>query len=265
METISALIVDDEPVAREGIRVMLQDDPDIEVVGECADGATAVEMIRGLEPDLVFLDIQMPETDGFAVIEEIGTDRMPAVIFVTAYDQYALRAFDVAALDYLLKPFDDERFAASLERVKAQIRQNEVGELSRRLVALLETQADQAADQSPPESGAYLERVMLKVGGRVIFRKVGDIDYIEAEGDYVRLHMGGESHLLRDTMKRLESQLDPRRFARIHRSTIVNLDRIKELHPYFHGDYMVVLKDGTELKLSRTRRASLERRLGQAL
>jgi two-component system LytT family response regulator len=266
MERISALIVDDEPVAREGIRVMLADDPEIEVAGECAGGREALSAIRVLDPDLIFLDVQMPEMDGFAVIEEIGVEDMPVVIFVTAYDQYALRAFDVAALDYLLKPFDDERFAAALARAKAQIRQSEVGELSRRLIALLETRADASTRAGGgAEQSGYLRRVMIKTGGRVIFRKVEEIDYIEAEGDYVRLRMGAESHLLRDTMKRLEEQLDPARFARTHRSTIVNLDRIKELHPYFHGDYIVVMKDGTELKLSRSRRAALEQRLGRTL
>jgi len=265
VEKVRALIVDDEPVAREGIRVLLADDPDVEVIGECGDGDEAVEAIRELEPDLVFLDVQMPECDGFAVIEELGPENMPTVVFVTAYDQYALRAFDVAALDYLLKPFDDERFAAALDRAKAQIRQAEVGQLSRRLIALLETQTAEADARAEAPPQGYLKRVMLKTGGRVIFRKVEEIDYIEAEGDYVRLHMGEESHLLRDTMKRLEEQLDPSRFARTHRSTIVNLDRIKELHPYFHGDYIVLLKDGTELKLSRGRRADLERRLGRSL
>lgn len=266
MERISALIVDDEPVAREGIRVMLADDPEIEVAGECAGGEEALSAIRELSPDLVFLDVQMPEMDGFAVIEEIGVEEMPVVIFVTAYDQYALRAFEVAALDYLLKPFDDERFAAAVARAKAQIRQTEVGELSRRLIALLETRTDPAHSAAvSDEPHGYLKRVMIKTGGRVIFRKVEEIDYIEAEGDYVRLHMGAEAHLLRDTMKRLEEQLDPAKFARTHRSTIVNLDRIKELHPYFHGDYIVLMKDGTELKLSRSRRAALEQRLGRTL
>lgn len=265
MERIRALIVDDEPVAREGIRVLLADDPEVEVAGECADGDEAILAIREIDPDLVFLDVQMPETDGFTVIDEIGAENMPVVVFVTAYDQYALRAFDVAALDYLLKPYDDERFAAALGRAKAQIRQREVGQLSRKLIALLEHEAAETTPSPNAAPQSYLKRVMLKTGGRVIFRKVDEIDYIEAEGDYVRLHMGGESHLLRDTMKRLEQQLDPSRFARTHRSTIVNLDRIKELHPYFHGDYMILLKDATELKLSRSRRADLERRLGRAL
>ncbi|UCC75161.1 MAG: response regulator transcription factor [Gemmatimonadota bacterium] len=264
MQKIRALIVDDEPFAREGIRVLLRDDAEIEIVGECADGREAVAAIREFEPDLVFLDIQMPEVDGFAVIEEVGADEMPVVVFVTAYDQYALRAFDVAALDYLLKPFDDERFATAVARAKAQIRQGAVGELSSKLITLLEDQRGAVARHAPVP-GSYLQRVMLKTGGRVVFLKTEEIDWIEAEGDYVRLHAGPNTHLLRDTMKRLEEQLDPAKFVRTHRSTIVNLDRIKELHPYFHGDYRIILKDGTELKLSRSRRQALEARLGWPL
>ncbi|MGD8868653.1 MAG: LytTR family DNA-binding domain-containing protein [Gemmatimonadales bacterium] len=265
MGTIRVVIVDDEPMAREGIRVLLMDDPDIEILGECAGGREAIGAIREAKPDIVFLDVQMPEVDGFDVVEEVGVENMPVVIFVTAYDQYALRAFEVAALDYLLKPYDDERFAAAVRRAKEQLRQGEVGDLARKLISLLEKQPGRTtADPSLP-AGRYLQRIMLKTGGRVTFLRVEEIDWIEAEGDYVRLHAGGSRHLLRDTMKRLEGQLDPSRFVRTHRSTIVNLDRIKELHPLFHGDYLIVLKDGTELKLSRSRRRSLEDRLGRSL
>jgi two-component system LytT family response regulator len=263
LQTIRALIVDDEPVARDGIRVLLQNDSDVEVVGECANGREAVEAIRETSPDLVFLDEQMPEMDGFGVIEQIGAENMPVVIFVTAYDQYALRAFDVAALDYLLKPYGDERFLTAVDRAKRQIRRGEVGQLTSRLISLLEGQAGQFAQDRPP--GKYLQRIMLKTGGRMTFLRTEEIDWIEAEGDYVRLHAGGKRHLLRDTMKRLEEQLDPSQFLRTHRSTIVNLDRIKELHPFFHGDYLIVLNDGTELKLSRSRRRSLQDRLGRSL
>jgi two-component system LytT family response regulator len=230
MEKIRALIVDDEPFAREGIRVLLSDDPEIEIVGECADGREAVEAIREGSPDLVFLDVQMPEMDGFGVIDEIGAKAMPVVIFVTAYDQYALRAFDVAALDYLLKPYDDERFASAVQRAKSQVRRGAVGELGRKLVALLESQQG-GPDRARTTPGDHLRRVMLKTGGRVIFLKAEEIDWIEAEGDYVRLHVGADTHLLRDTMKRLEAQLDPAKFVRTHRSTIVNLDRIKRATP----------------------------------
>lgn len=263
MQPIRALIVDDEPVARDGIRVLLQNDTDVEIVGECANGHEAVRAIGETAPDLVFLDVQMPELDGFGVIEEVGAENMPLVIFVTAYDQYALQAFDVAALDYLLKPYSDERFLTAVDRAKRQIRRGEVGQLTSRLISLLEGQAGQfARDRSPAR---YLQRIMLKTGGRLTFLRTEEIDWIEAEGDYVRLHAGGKRHLLRDTMKRLEEQLDPSQFLRTHRSTIVNLDRIKELHPFFHGDYLIVLKDGTELELSRSRRRSLEDRLGRSL
>lgn len=265
MRTIRVLIVDDEPMAREGIRVLLKDDPEIEVVGECTGGREAVRAIRDAEPDLVFLDVQMPEVDGFAVVEEVGVHKMPAVIFVTAYDQYALKAFEVAALDYLLKPYDDERFATAVSRAKEELRQGEVADLTRRLISLLEKQPGEWATEPSAAAGKYLQRVMLKTSGRVTFLRVEDIDWIEAEGDYVRIHASGSRHLIRDTMKRLEDQLDPSRFVRTHRSTIVNLDRIKELHPFFHGDYLIVLKDGTELKLSRSRRRSLEDRLGRSL
>lgn len=270
MEKIRVLIVDDEPVAREGIRVLLEDDEDIEIVGECSDGEEAARVIADLEPDLVFLDIQMPEMDGFAVLERVGPEEMPVVVFVTAYDQYALKAFDVAAVDYLLKPYDDERFSAALARAKSHVRQEEMGALSRRLIALLEAQskAPAGAPSTAEPTGAaprYLDRVLIKTGGKVLFLKVEEVDWIEAEGDYVKLHVGGEPHLLRDTMKRLERQLDPKRFLRVHRSAIVNLDRVKELHPYFHGDYMIRLQDGTEIKLSRTRRQQLEQRLGRKL
>jgi two-component system LytT family response regulator len=263
LQTIRALIVDDEPVARDGIRVLLQNDPEVEVVGECANGHEAVRSIRDESPDLLFLDVQMPELDGFGVIEQVGAENMPLVIFVTAYDQYALRAFDVAALDYLLKPYDDERFVMAVERAKRQIRQGEVGQLTSRLISLLERQSGHSAEDLA--SGKYLERIMLKTGGRMTFLRTEEIDWIEAEGDYVRLHAAGKRHLLRDTMKRLEEQLDPAQFLRTHRSTIVNLDRIKELHPFFHGDYLIILEDGTELKLSRSRRRSLEDRLGRSL
>ncbi len=259
------LIVDDEPMAREGIRVLLKDDPEVEVVGECADGREAVQAIRDRAPDLVLLDVQMPEVDGLAVVEEVGVQNMPLVIFVTAFDKYALRAFDVAALDYLLKPYDDERFATAVNRAKNQLRRGEVGDLTRRLISLLEKQPGPRGAETAPTVDKYLHRIMLKTGGRVTFLRVEEIDWIEAEGDYVRLHAGGKRHLLRDTMKRLEEQLDPAQFVRTHRCTIVNLDRIKELHPFFHGDYLIVLRDGTELKLSRSRRRSLEDRLGRSL
>ncbi len=267
MERIRTLIVDDEPLAREGVRVLLEQDPEVEVVGECANGREAVQALGELGPDLLFLDVQMPEMDGFEVLAQVETARMPVVVFVTAYDQHALRAFEVHALDYLLKPFKDDRFRAALDRAKAQVRQQQVNALSQRLVALLEQtgSAAPAAATPPPDEAPYLTRLVVKTGGRVFFINVEEIDWIEAADYYVRLHVGKKAHLLRETMSNLERRLDPRHFQRIHRSTIVHLDRIAALEPYFHGDYMVLLRDGTELKMSRRHRQKVEAALGQSL
>jgi len=248
MNTIKALIVDDEPLARERIKRFLTDERDIELVGECADGHEAVSAIQTLAPDLVFLDIQIPELDGFGVLEAVGVERMPAVIFVTAYDRYALQAFDVNALDYLLKPYNRERFHKAVERARAQLSNGAKGELSERLLSLLEN--------LQPEQ-RHLERLMIKSSGRVFFLRTTEIDWIEAEGNYLRLHVGKESHLLRETMNRLAAKLDQDKFLRIHRSTLVNIERIKELQPLFSGDYVVILRDGKQLTLSRSYRDKL--------
>jgi two-component system, LytTR family, response regulator len=266
---IRTLIVDDEPAARAGMRHLLARDPEITVAGECASGGQAVTTIREATPDLVFLDVQMPELDGFAVLRAVGPERAPAVVFVTAYDQYALRAFDVHAIDYLLKPFTDERFREALERAKRQVRQGRLGELSERLAALLEHFGAESATpgHSPgaplPGRSPYLARLVVKSAGKVTLLPVHEIEWIDAEGDYVRIHVGKAWHLLRETMKNLEARLDPSRFVRIHRSTIVNLERIKELEPFFRGEYVVVLHNGTTLKLSRGYRDNLESRLGR--
>ncbi len=260
MNVIHTLIVDDEPAARDGMRQLLSRDPEIAVAGECANGVQAAVAIRAATPDLVFLDVQMPELDGFGVLREVGVERAPAVVFVTAYDQYALRAFDVHAIDYLLKPFTDERFLEALARAKQQVRHSRLGELSGKLAALLETY-----DGGRATAPAYLERLVVRSGGKVTLLRVDEIEWIDAEGDYVRIHVGKAWHLLRETMKHLEAQLDPRRFVRIHRSTIVNLERVKELQPFFRGEYVVVLHNGTTLKLSRGYRDTLEARLGRAL
>jgi two-component system LytT family response regulator len=252
---IRTLIIDDEPLARRNLRLLLERDRQIEILDECRNGREAVEAIETHAPDLIFLDIQMPEMDGFDVLGCVGTEHIQAVIFVTAFDQYALKAFEVHALDYLLKPFDDERFTHALQRAKAQIEAREINQLSKKLLALLEER------KGAPPSEDYLTRLMIKVSGRVVLLKVDEIDFIEADGNYAKLHVGSKAHLLREKMNDLEERLDPAKFVRIHRSIIVNLDRIKELHPHFNGDYIVVLEDGRQLRLSRTRREHLEARL----
>ena len=258
-EKIRTLIVDDEPLARRNLRVLLEKDSQIEILEECRNGREAVRAINALSPDLIFLDIQMPELNGFDVLARVGPEQIQAIIFVTAFDKYALKAFEVHALDYLLKPFDDERFNFALRRAKSQIEAREINRVSKRLLALLEERESLAGDNSI-EKG-YLTRLMIKASGRVVLLKVGEIDFIEADGNYAKLHVGRKAHLLREKMHDLEGRLDPAKFVRIHRSIIVNLDRIKELHPHFNGDYIVVLEDGRQLRLSRTRRENLEARL----
>ncbi|HET6670522.1 MAG TPA: LytTR family DNA-binding domain-containing protein [Pyrinomonadaceae bacterium] len=255
---IRTLIVDDEPLARRNLRLLLEQDPQIEIIEECRNGREAVKAIKNLSPDLIFLDIQMPEMDGFDVLASVGAAQIQSIIFVTAFDQYALKAFEVHALDYLLKPFDDERFRKALQAAKSQIEQRLLNKLSKKLLALLEERerADRPATPKP-----YLTRLMIKLANRVLLLKVNEIDWIEADGNYAKLHVGRKAHLLREKMHDLEAQLDPNKFVRIHRSAIVNLDRIKEMHPHFNGDYIVVLEDGSQLKLSRTRREQLESRL----
>jgi len=227
------------------------------VVGEFATGSEAIAGILGAAPDLLFLDVQMPGLSGFDVLDAVAADVHPAVIFVTAYDQYALRAFEVHAQDYLLKPFDRERFRAAIERAKRQIRREKNGAgLDERIIALLEQMREQPR---------YTERLVVKTGGRVFFLNADEIDWVEAEGNYVSIHAGKKSYLLRETISGLESQLDPRHFVRIHRSAIVNINRIKELQPWSHGEYHVILHDGTQLTLSRSYRDNLQSALGNSL
>lgn len=242
------LIVDDEPLARERLHQLLRGEPTVEVIGECADGREAVAAIQQHSPGLVFLDVQMPELDGFGVLEAIQGEGMPAVIFVTAHDKFALRAFEVHAVDYLLKPFDQERFRTALRRALDQIQRRQSGELTAQLTALLK--------EVKPEA-RYLERLAVKSSGRVIFLRTEDIDWIEAADNYVSLHVGTETHLHRETMSALVAQLPPNQFLRISRSTIVNVERIKELQPLFHGEYVVILRNGTKLTLSRNYREAL--------
>ncbi|HEX8274436.1 MAG TPA: LytTR family DNA-binding domain-containing protein [Longimicrobiaceae bacterium] len=259
---IRTLIVDDEPLARDGVRIRLEREPDFEVLGECGNGADAAEAILELEPDLVFLDVQMPGVSGFGVLEALAGERLPHVVFVTAFDQYAVRAFEVHALDYLLKPFDDERFADTLARVRARLADARSGSLGRQLAALAEqlgrAGASAPSASAPPEGRRYADRLVIRDAARIRWVRVDELDWIEADGDYMRLHSAGTSHLLRKTMAELERSLDPRRFLRIHRSTIVNLDRVREMQPYFHGEYSVILHDGTRLKLSRGYRPRLQ-------
>jgi two-component system LytT family response regulator len=242
------LIVDDAPWARKRIATLLKSEPDFEVVGECCDGADAIHKISELSPDLVFLDVQMPEADGFEVVEAVGAQEMPVVIFATAYDKYALQAFDANALDYLLKPFDEERFQKALVRARNQLsRGSNDSQVLRSLLASLR------------EGSKHLNRLAVKSRGRVIFLQVSEIDWLEASGNYVTLHVGHETHLLRTTMNALEPKLDSSRFVRIHRSKIVNMNRMKELQPWFQGEQVLVLKDGTQLTVGRTFRDRLDR------
>lgn len=252
------LIVDDEPTARRGLRLLLERDPELAIVGEAGSGREAVRLLQAQRPDLLLLDIEMPELDGFKVLEAITGGPAPIVIFVTAHDEHALRAFSVNAVDYLLKPVEDERFRTAVTRAKAHLAQRASGDLGARLQQLLAwIQAHpREVPPGPGEPGGATEaitreRILLKSGGEVLFLKTGEIDWIEAEGDYMKFHAGGRSHLLRETMQRLEARLDPARFIRIHRSTIVNLDRVRKLSPDFAGEYAVVLQDGSKLRLSR--------------
>jgi two-component system LytT family response regulator len=254
--TIRTLIVDDEPLGRERIRSLLRHDPDIEVVGECGDGRQAIAAIDDLRPDLLFLDVQMPEIDGFAVLEAIRPARMPSIVFVTAYDRYAVKAFEVHALDYLLKSFDRERFQAAVGRAKDSVRRAREGQVTDRLAGLLE---------SLQERQKFLTRILVRSSARIIFLPVDELDWAEAADNYVRLHAGKDVHLVRETLQAFAGRLDPATFLRIHRSTLVNVNRIRDLRPLFHGDYTVRLKDGTELTLSRRFRASLSEPLGQFL
>ena len=260
-ELLQVLIVDDEPLARSGMLTLVEKDPELEVVGECGNGRTAVEAILELQPDLVLLDIQMPEMDGFEVLRAVGTDRMPPVIFVTAYDQFAVKAFEVNALDYLLKPFDDERFAHAIERAKRSIRGPEVNGLSQRLLKLLEAAGSKKVAATAQGASSHLVRLVVKDAGKVFFVRTDEIDWVQAASYYVKLHVHGKVHLLRETMNSLETKLDPMCFFRVSRSAIVNLDRIKEIR----GAQVVILHDGTKVKLSKSRKEGLEQLLGQEI
>jgi two-component system LytT family response regulator len=240
---IRTLIIDDETLARKLIRRLLAAEEGIEIVGECADGRAAVSMIAGALPDLVFLDVQMPEWNGFEVLERIDPARMPVIIFVTAYDKFALKAFEANALDYLLKPVDEERFAQTLARVRTYLQGRQNGAMQQGLRDLMKEFGS---------LGKPISRLAVKSGGRVVFLKVEEIDWIGAEGNYIALHVGKECHLLRGRLRELEKKLNPQQFFRIHRSTMVNLDRVKEIQPLFKGEGVALLKDGSRLAASRS-------------
>jgi len=245
------LVIDDEPLARESIRALLEGDAEVRVVGE-GTGADGAALIARTRPDLMFLDIQMPEVDGFALLEQVGAGTVPAVIFVTAYDRYALKAFEVHALDYLLKPFDDRRFASALAHAKERARGRLRGEVDNRIAELLKARSE-----------APRSRFLIPAREKTIVVDAADIDWIEASDYYVTLHAGASAHLLRQTMDEIETQLDGQLFFRVHRSTIVNIDRVREIHPLFRGDCALVLADGRRLKLSRSRRKDFEARFAR--
>ncbi len=243
------IVIDDEPLARDRLLKLLRAEPDIEVIGEAKNGREAVELIRQLKPALVFLDVQMPELDGFGVLAELRAEERPAVIFVTAFDKFALKAFEVHAVDYLLKPFDKERFQTALKRALDQLSRAQPETMHEQLSALL----NELRPAAPPS-----DRLAVKGDGRVVFVKMADIDWVEAADNYVSLHVGKDTHLLRETMTNIEQRLPREKFIRISRSTIVNMERIKELQPLFHGEYAVMLRDGTRLTLSRSHRDKLQ-------
>ena len=255
--TIRVLIADDEELARRGIRTRLAKSSDMEIVAECRNGREVIEAVRRASPDLVFLDVQMPGKTGFDVIASIGAQAFPHVIFVTAYDRYAIRAFEVNAVDYILKPIDDERFELALERARELLMRERDGNFTRRLTAVLRDVSSGLREEPATAS----DRIVIRSGGRVVFVKTSEIDWIEAAGDYVTLHAGKKNWLLRETLSTLEKRLAPRGFTRIHRSTLVQIDRITELKSLDSGQYLVLLRDGTELKLTRSYRQALERLL----
>ena len=244
---VRALIVDDEPLARAHLRSLLRDRGDVDVIGECGDGRSAIDQIRKLTPELVLLDIQMPELDGLEVIREVGAADMPAVVFVTAYDEHALAAFEVHAFDYILKPVSRQRFTAAIDRVVGLIR-TDAPAAERPLDALIEAmRAERTA----------LDRIAVKADGRVVFIRVNEIDWIEADDDLVRIHAGKVIHTHRSTLTHLEDRLPASKFLRIHRSTLVNVDRIREIQPWFQGDWVLILADGTRLHSGKSYRSKV--------
>ena len=259
---IRALIVDDEPLARERLHELLDDTPSVTVVGDAEDGPEAVDAIREQAPDLVFLDVQMPGMSGIDVIEEIGAEAMPTTVFVTAYDQYAIKAFDLAAVDYLLKPFDDERFEQALHRARDQIASQNDEAISERLLRLLRERDPSLLEEERTRDEPYLERIAVQGRGKARIVPVDDLTHITADGSYAELHTGDDTYVIRERMKTLTARLDPEAFARVHRSAIVRLGKIELLLRGGGGDYAVRLQDGTRIPVSRSRVDELEDRLG---
>jgi two-component system, LytTR family, response regulator len=256
VKTIKVAIADDEPLARERLRSLLEGRERYAIVVECVDGAEALAALTQHDIDLLFLDVQMPGLDGFQTLDSLSSGLLPMIVFVTAFNDYALRAFDVSALDYLLKPFDRERFEKTLTRVEERLLNRAQAEMSGDLRAFLSTLSTTAAP-------THVSRFPVRANGEIYFIRVEDVDWIDAEGNYVALHAAGRRHLVRDTIKSLEDRLDPAKFVRVHRSAIINVDRLRKLQPYFHGEYVITLQDGTTLTSSRTYsdrlRALLER------
>ena len=254
---IRAIIVDDEPLAREKVQLFAKDETDIDIVNVCSNGHEAIAACQKFNPELLFLDIQMPEMTGFEVLKQLKTNTLPGIIFITAYDEFALRAFEFHALDYLLKPFDRGRFKKAVEHARELIHSHTQSDITtKQIKSLLDSM-----NQSP----ASLERLIVKTNGRIIFLRIDEIDWMEAAGNYVKLHVGGETHLIRETMNNLEEQLNPQKFIRIHRGTIINIEKIKELQPYFNGEYKVVLQNNIQVILSRGYRENFTKVLGKPL
>jgi len=256
-EPIRVLVADDELPARQRLIDLLQRDEQIASIAEAADGETAVEMIQSQHPDVLFLDVQMPELDGLGVIDAVGAAQMPLTVFVTAYDQHAIRAFESNALDYLLKPFSDERFEATMVRVKSRLDERSLKEFGQRVMKMVSS--------APVAPERRLDRLVVKSGGTTRFIRVIDIDWIEAAGVYVTLHVGGKELLYRAALNDLAEKLDPRRFVRVHRSALINIESVLQLEPISHGEFEAVLRDGSRTRVSRTYRGQLEKRLGQTL
>ena len=260
MKKIRTVLIDDEPLALRGLELRLEGFKDVEIVGQCRNGREAIITIREEKPELIFLDIQMPGLDGFAVIKALISTYMPIIVFVTAFDEFALKAFETHALDYLLKPVDEERLAQAVQRVRDQLRQRVAVEQNARVLELMEGMEDPpkvileaVLEEAPGAPGSAFERqISIKDRGFITRVEVGEIDYIDAAGDYMCIHTGQKTHILRATMKHMQKRLDPDQFQRVHRSTIVNLERVREVHPHSNGEYFLVLGNGAELKVSRS-------------